>query len=119
MEVTTALERARELVENGWCQMQPAKDAAGRSVFAHSEDAAQFCVSGAVARATWPWENDDGELWEVTQKCFELLALAVREQGWNMSEHTPWQGIIEWNDEPARTKGDVVALYNRALELAA
>lgn len=117
METVVALKQARELVRNGWCQMDAAKNSHGQGVYASSDDAAQFCISGAVARATWPWEDDDGHLWEVTQECFKLLARAVREQGWDMSEQPVWQAINEWNDEPARTKQEVVELFDRALEL--
>lgn len=117
METVVALEQARELVRNGWCQMDAAKNSQGQGVYASSDDAAQFCISGAVARATWPWEDDE-DLWEVTQECFELLARAVREQGWDMSKQPVWQVINEWNDEPARTKQECLDLFGRALRIA-
>lgn len=121
MNTVHALEQARVLVENGWCQGSSAKTSDGRSCFASDGLAVQFCADGAVVRATWPWHEEESEdLWHVTWACWDYLGAAIREMyGWDMSEHpVPWQIIHDWNDEPERTKAEVLAVYDRAIELA-
>jgi hypothetical protein len=121
MNTVDALTQARVLIETGWCQGSAAKMSDGRECFAHSEHACQFCPTGAVARVTWPWEDDDlkDELWHANHDSWEALSKAIREEyGWNMSEHPPWTVIQDWNDEPGRTKNEVLEMFDRAIELA-
>jgi hypothetical protein len=119
MNTVDALTQARVLIETGWCQGSAAKTGDGRECFAHSEHACQFCPTGAVTRVTWPWEpDDDPELWEANNLAWEALAKAIRnEYGWDMSEHLPWSVIQDWNDEPGRTKEEVLEMFDRAIEL--
>lgn len=120
MNKVHALEQARELVRAGWCQGSAAKMGDGRECMATHEHAAQFCTDGAVVRVTWPWhEEESEELWHVTEGCWDYLVDAIRElYGWDMSEHTPWAIIHEWNDEPGRTKDEVLDLFTTAIALA-
>jgi hypothetical protein len=115
--VVYALEQARELIRMGWCQMHSAKDARGRAVFCHSEAAIQFDLGGAVARVTWPWDEDEStELWELTQDCFVALQRAIEASGWE-DDRPVWHVLNDWNDDPERTKEEVVALIGAAVEL--
>lgn len=120
MTTVDALIDARDLIVNGWCQGMSATTSAGRGCFVHDDEAAQFCADGAVARATWPWDFEDSEeLWHLTHSCWDYLVKAIRElYAWDMSAHTPWEIIHEWNDEPLRTKAEVLAVYDLAIELA-
>lgn len=120
METTVALEQARELVRAGWSQGVAARTSSGVECYIHSDSAAQFDASGALMRVTWPWDDEDDEhLWNIFQECSDLLVQTIRElYGWDMSEHPPWQILTDWNDEPARTKEEVIDLFNRTLVLA-
>jgi hypothetical protein len=118
MNLVCALEQGQELVRMGWCQFHAAKGVRGQAVWPHSEAAVQFCTTGAVIRVTWPWDEEDStELHHLTQDCYDLLAQAIKEDGWE-DDRPPWHVIADWNDAPGRTKEDVVALYDAAIELA-
>jgi hypothetical protein len=98
--VSTKLREARALIERGWCQFQLAHDAEGRERWEYigtREDdrfvPVSWCAAGAL--------KDAG-----------AGALAVR--AFREVVGTP----ISWNDAPERTQTDVLAAFDRAIELA-
>lgn len=112
MNKVYALEQARELVRMGWCQMKSARDINNLSVTPDDPRAVQFCPTGAISLATWRGEP-------IMEECFDLLAQTIRKQyDWNRSGETSWAIIQDWNDEPDRTKDEVVALFTLAIEKA-
>jgi hypothetical protein len=94
------LRRARDMVAAGWCQGSAARNSAGTPVSAASDDACQFCLYGAVARAAWYLRDFDAE---GTAIC--AIRLAGEIDG----------GLIRWNDQPSRTQADVVNLLDLAI----
>lgn len=99
-EAIRALQDARALVEKGWTQHVFARDAAGGSVFEQDPRAVCWCASGA--------------LWVVGVNMFtDARRVFMRANG-----ITETVGIPEWNDAPERTQADVLAAFDRAIELA-
>lgn len=113
MTAIYALEQSRELVRMGWCQMHGAEDVNGFEVEADDERAVKFCSTTSVAIATWSFDNP------VLREAFEYLVQAIRElYGWDRSDELDVKIIQDWNDEPERSKEEVVAVFSAAIELA-
>ena len=92
----------RRVLRKGWTQKARARDADGRSVNDHSRRAVSFSLHGAFLRAMialkWSYRT-------------ELMAILRKECG---------DGHLKWfNDAPGRTKKEVIAVVDRAIELAA
>lgn len=123
---TTALENARELVRNGWCQGTAARDSNGREAHPLTQEKdddwppVQFDICGAVARATHSDDDREREdLWPTAEEAFDYLVDAIRElHGWNMAEHPYWAILHDFNDYLGREKDEVVAVFTRAIELS-
>ncbi len=91
--VVNGLKRARGFVERGWCQHMGA-DAKGN-----------VCMSGALNRATC--HNHSAYLrGEVDAVRFAVV------------KAIGWENIPAWNDRPGRTKEEVLAAIDRAIEIA-
>lgn len=103
VEVTTAdvLNRAADLLEEfGWCQQAEARNYKGVGGDALDPDVARFCIYGALRRAG----IDLG---------------APRYFGWDCWDAMGLEGAPgPWNDEPGRTKAEVVAALRSAAEKA-
>ncbi|MDI3261174.1 MAG: hypothetical protein QJR02_15925 [Sinobacteraceae bacterium] len=98
--IVTVLTRARDLVARpgGWTQEEGARDDMGRPVPVFSPDACSFCSMGAIARACEDRHFEKG--WDILR-----TALGGRL-------------VAPWNDAPERTQAEVVAAFDRAIELA-
>ena len=94
MTTKEALIAARALVEKGWCQAADARDAGGLECASRDAEAACWCLSGAIHRACDGLAEDDA--WDV-------LASLVGDP-------------VEWNDTPGRSKEEVLALFDKAIE---
>jgi hypothetical protein len=98
--VTTSdiLHRAADLLEEfGWCQGVEAKDQDGFSCNPFRGSVAQLCMGGAVRRAR-----------------FEFGGVSELDNPYD------WHEAIDpnWNDQPGRTKAEVVARLRHAAEAA-
>lgn len=96
------LRAARAKVAQGWTQGADGRDIDGRPSYMSGEPATCWCVSGAihsVSRAHWydPF---------VALDCFRKAAGCHCE------------GIADWNDAHGRTQAEVLAAFDRAIELA-
>jgi hypothetical protein len=102
--VSTKLREARALIERGWTQGEYARDKTGRSVDFLRHDATCVCAAGAVGAANghWPTSSLPG---------MRFLSLAVGGDG-------DESDVLQWNDAPERTQADVLAAFDRAIELA-
>lgn len=101
-EVLAVLYAARGRVArlNGWCQ---------RSI---EDNDGRVCVVGALARR---WHSGVLVAREpMYRPAVEYLALAL---GLDPSRADSGDVLVCWNDAPERTQADVVALYDRAIEL--
>lgn len=100
------LARARELVEQGWCQETMARDKKGRAADCLGEAPVAFCLWGARERAaydTLPGAAPD-------------VPLPVRI--YNQIRELTGGGLHVFKDRPGRTRGEVLGLLDRALEAA-
>lgn len=84
---------ARELIDkHGWVQ----------GVYGNPEKG--FCIIGAISRACW----DDGVTFE-TQTAMEG----------DLQRHAPgYESLVAFNDAKGRTKEEVLALFDRAIQEA-
>ncbi|WZO97276.1 hypothetical protein EP7_004300 [Isosphaeraceae bacterium EP7] len=95
MDETNALNEARKLVEKGWCKGTSARNAAGEPTGTTDVDAVAWCpygAMGAIPGASFIRTTDR------YRKSIGRLA------------------ISKWNDEPERTKEEVLAAFDRAIE---
>ena len=92
--VIQALWRGRKNLEQGWCQ--------GAAI---TRDG--VCMTAAVHAAL-----QDVPDYVTYKKAYMLLLRAVKETGFSAG------GLAEFNDTPGRTKDEVLAVYDRAVELA-
>jgi hypothetical protein len=99
--VSTKLREARALIERGWTQGSSARTETGDPIGVSSKCAAQWCILGAVCATADGMED-------------EIKALDTLE---GVTDARPGY-IAEWNDAPERTQADVLAAFDRAIELA-
>lgn len=103
------LQKARALLEQGWCQDHHAEDAEGAPVPHYSERAACFCLDGALCRVTSPdtgWKRSP-----VYEAATDLLSEVAHE----LEEGCDF---IDFNDMYGRTQAEVLDLMDRAIGLA-
>jgi hypothetical protein len=96
--VATKLREARALIERGWTQGGYARTVGGRIIGPKEAKASCWCSLGAIFAVT---DVDD---------CY-LVANAVEDAA-------ETENIVHWNDAPERTQADVLAAFDRAIELA-
>jgi hypothetical protein len=118
MTVLEQLTAARELIVKGWTQNVPARRADGRPTPSWESDAVRWCASGALGAAL---KNDSAAA--------IMLAAALPESPYEESCYGPlvgikmqtvqtYKNIASFNDHPATTQEDVLALYDRAIQEA-
>lgn len=100
-ESVEILKAAQELISipERWTKGGSARDNLGRVVYAASPAACCWCAFGAVSR----------------MGCPELDWYLVAAAGLDPDA----TGIAGFNDDPATTHADILALFDRAIELAA
>jgi hypothetical protein len=94
---------ARELIERGWCQSAPAVNQTGRAVEPTSTHARKWSALGALIaayRSYAPYET-------AARSAFALARRALAHRGGD---------LIAWNDEPSRTRTEVLAAFQSAVE---
>ena len=117
-----SLEAARDLVRGGWCQFHAARDEAGRSVNHFSRGAVEFCLTGAIRRATLDQRmsrGDDEEIWNTRGRAYLAAHLALGEiasdkGGSALDLHIVVGDLARWNDDEDREQEDVSNLLDRA-----
>lgn len=102
-EVRDVLTKARGKLERGWNRFTAAKDENGRGVPADSPRACSFCLYGAV--------------WSVVKVCPESIEVLLRRARNTLSPEDQNETLYAFNDADGRTQGEVVALFNKAIEL--
>lgn len=88
----TKLRRARDLIQSGWTQGEDARDAEGHPTYLENDGATCWCMVGALVRAGIPrsqfeFEYPNGES----------------------------ESVLFWNDEPKRTKAEVLACFDNSI----
>ena len=95
---------ARALVAEAWCRGAEARDAAGSKVSPWDDRAASWSVLGAIVAVLEREASFDREL-SIPELATALYALASLVDS---------DSLIEWNDRPRQTQGNVVAVLDRA-----
>lgn len=99
------LQRARKLLESGWCQDMCAQDMQGREVYYDKESAKLFCTLGAVYRAASDLHAQGAAEQLAFKRLTHVLDLPPRD----------FDSLGQWNDDPHRTRDDVLALFDLAM----
>jgi len=100
---------ARELVHEGWCQGVDARDARGQRCAPWNRDARTWSVLGALVAS----EGDEPDVRAHSSASVAELGHAVA----LLAEAAGTRTLQAWNDEPARTRDEVLAAFDRALAL--
>ena len=98
------LRAARQLVGRSWCRGADARDGEGRAVNPWDEDAESWSLLGGIVAAL-EHEAARGKEMPLEDLAAALAALA---------ELIHTDSLVAWNDDPARTQADVVAVLERA-----
>lgn len=101
--VVDVLHRMKRLLRKGWTQGARARNKSRRKVDVYSKSAASFCLDGAASRAS------------VDLGGYQRLANRARKVLWKACGN---RSVICFNDEPDRTKRQILAVVERAVELA-
>lgn len=104
--VADKLREARALIERGWCQKDYARGKSGRTVSPKGRAARCYCAMGAIGHAnhSWPCALLPG-----------VRELVCAVTGFADADEVT---ILNWNDAPERTQDEVLAAFDRAIELA-
>lgn len=90
------LERAIARIERGWTQGASARDAAGERVYlAHDPKAVCWCLVGAI-------QAEERKQFRASDALYNVLFDKLPRKG--------FRNLSEWNDEPGRTRDEVLAL---------
>lgn len=90
------------LVRKGWCQGKYAVTKSGAPTKTTSRDAAKFCMVGALRRC-------DGE--QLSSMYIDARRL--------LTDAIPSSGIATFNDTAGRKKKEVLAMFDKAIKMAA
>jgi hypothetical protein len=114
-ETTAAamVSEARRLVGEGWCQGAHARDEAGLEVPSWSEKARSWSLLGALLASWHRQDAQDDENVEAHLVDAHALGQATEALG----DVVGTAALDGWNDDPVRTQADVVAAFDRAVEL--
>ena len=108
---------AAELVESGWCQGVEATDAEGWEVSVESADAERFSLTGALD-ATKGEEYVDYQEDTVQYRMRQVIPVHVftfKLCAGIADKDSMW--LKHWNDEPGRTKEQVLTVLREAANL--
>ena len=100
MNTSQALLKAADLLERkGWTQNVAARDVAGQSISCASKEAVCYCVDGAIQAVTvgscTPYTD-----WAQTRA--------------TLRDYLDIPSLIVWNDNPRRTKEEVIVALREA-----
>jgi len=98
------LREARALVAQAWCSGAEARDAGGSKVSPWDDRAVSWSLLGAIVAVLEREASRNREL-PMAELATALYALA------NLVDS---DSLVEWNDRPRQTQGDVLAVLDRA-----
>lgn len=107
-EQVALLHAARARVQTGWTQRAYARDEWRRGVDPLDPEAIAWCLFGAVVAAA---EGDGARMAPVLR----ILRRLVKAPDAEAADVTV---IVTWNDQPGRTREEVLALLDDAIALA-
>lgn len=111
MKVSQLLIDAKELIKDPehWTKGEYARDSEGKKVADSHSEACQWCIVGALWRASGLGPNcyDSYKASLVNDGC-KFLIKAVNSE----------KSLSKWNDSESTTHDDVMKAYNKAIELS-
>jgi hypothetical protein len=112
--VADKLREARALIERGWTQGEFALDAKGEEIESPDQTPTCFCALGAISQAALGYPDPDAEDFVSNAKPFEDVSTVLAQAlGFRFSHE-----IAKWNDRLGRTQAEVLAAFDKAIELA-
>lgn len=113
LEILTA---ARAKIVQGWCQNNLAQDCNGKDINALNPNAVSWCAVGALSHAAGCWSVAAKTNPDFSQTGWQALCQFSAANF--LSSYDPddigW-AVSKWNDNPARTKDDVLNAFDRAI----
>ena len=115
--ILQTLRSGRELIQSGWCQGAPARDPYGNGVSALSEEACEWCASGALGKVlsgpaagyTSYFHRQLREKIEPVLRQYILSENLSYDRDYMNSNSRPEVGnLIDWNDHSTQTKEGVL-----------
>lgn len=107
---TEYLKTAKQLlIDKGWIKGDYARDADGNRVPAVSSSATCYCILGALKAASHSVDDHTGAM--APLRCSIVNAI----NGMRKTNFGADYGIHPWNDDPARTKEEVLAVFDAAI----
>lgn len=112
--MSTALEvlkGAREIVAKGWCRAYYAVDKDGKPVSETSPDACKHCSMGAMYASAGGYHSTEGRAL-VEEAALRLYSVVSQRRPYH------WRSAVTlWNDQKARNQTEVVAAFDKAIEV--
>jgi len=106
-KILEVLEKATDLIRNGWIQQITAKTATGDTVSLYNINATKFCLLGALTRATRDKANESQTILLRAKKI--ITDILKDRYGKSIC-------LSHWNDATSTGKEDVVQLLEEAKE---
>ena len=108
------LEGAKALIQLGWNQNAPARNATGKGVSFEVDEACSWCLTGALARATW-----DIGMYPHSKSYLVALRALHGTLPFSVSEGVQdfdAADLAVFNDAIDRTVGEVIGVVDLAIE---
>jgi hypothetical protein len=113
-EIADKLREARALIERGWTKGEFALDANGDEADGITAQPVCFCALGAISQAAIGYPNPDADDLPVINEPFdEVATFFAGSLGFRFSHE-----VARWNDALGRTQAEVLAAFDKAIELA-
>lgn len=111
-DVKTTLVEARAFVEKGWTQMHLARRKDGSACSVIDESAREWCMGGALQAAAHKlFSLQDHPAFTGARTIIDRTLLGVLPKGNRVA-------LSDWNDVPGRKQKEVLAIFDKAIEMA-
>ena len=101
-QVKAYLQAVREKIVGGWCQNAPARNDAGQEVHIDDPSATRVCLVTAIYQTV-----PEADLDSVYAPIMSVCGIVKQFQ------------LVDWNNDPERTKDRVLKMLDQALEKVA
>lgn len=118
MTAKELLAQARALVENGWTQKSFGRNANGTpgDAWKHGDyEPVQFCMLGAMRSARGMFDEERKVENIAYHKGCDALSSTIAGKGYTPDSDLYHYNIVGYNDEPGRTKEEVLEVFDLAI----
>lgn len=112
MNYVPYLRKAKQLIQDGWIQYHEAKTKAGRITDATAENAARFCILGAIDRVRSFATQDENGILISKFDMYTTLKIKLKKE---LPQQFKFEPLHVFNDASTTTKADVLALFDRTI----